>query len=355
MGRAGGGGVGRASSGGRSAGRVGGGHSVGRAGGGSRAGRGSFGGSSYGSSFSRGAGRGTGIPTPPPGRGPGMPPPPMWKGPVISSGRSYRRRSSYHGGGCLTTTIVTVFILVFIFILFQSFAANAGRSDNYNNSYSTQTQSSTIVREKLKTGNAYINDCIIDELGWFDNAAKTGGRLKTFWEETGVQPYIILREYDPDLTSKAEKEQWAADYYDAHFDTENIFLFVYFAEEDTDNEVGYMAYANGYQTSSIMDSEAVEIFWNNIDEYWYTDLSTDEVFLFAFNDTAATIMHVPTTGKDIFKWVLIVIAIALAGVFIVYLVKEKNRRAKEKAAEDERILNTPVHDIADDNLEDKYL
>ena len=355
MGRAGGGGSGRASSGGHRAGRVGGGHSVGRAGGGSRAGQGSFGSRSHGSSFSRGSGRGTGIPTPPPRRGPGMPPPPMWGGPVMSSGRSYRRRSSYHGGGCLTTTIVTVFILVFIFILFQSFASNARRLGDFNSSYSTETQSSTIVREKLKTGNAYINDCIIDELGWFDNAAKTGGRLKDFWEETGVQPYIILKEYDPDLTSNAEKEQWAVDYYDAHFDTENIFLFVYFAEEDTDNEVGYMAYANGYQTSSIMDSEAVEIFWNNIDKYWYTDLSTDEVFLFAFNDTAATIMHVPTTGKDIFKWVLIVIAIALVGIFIVYLVKEKNRRAKEKAAEDERILNTPVHDIADDNLEDKYL
>ncbi len=354
MGRAGSrGGGGRASFGGRSAGRVSGGHSVGRAGGGSRAGRGSFGGGSY----SSGMGRGAGMPPPPTGRGPGMPPPPMWGGPGMPPpplGRGYRRRSSYHGGGCLTTTIITVFIIVFIFVLFQSIAAGTGRSNSYGNSYSSE-QTSRIVREKLKTNNAYINNCIIDELEWFDNAAKAGGELKGFWDETGVQPYIILREYDPKLTSDKEKEEWAADYYDEHFDTENIFLFVYFAEEDTDNDVGYMAYANGYETSSIMDSEAIEIFWNNIDKYWYTDMSTDEVFQLVFKDTSATIMHTPTTGKDILKWVLIVLTVALVCALIVYLVKEKNRRAKEKAAEDERILNTPIHDIADDNLEDKYL
>lgn len=119
--------------------------------------------------------------------------------------------------------------------------------------------------------------------------------------------------------------------------------------------MGYMAYANGYQTSSVMDSEAVEIFWNNIDKYWYTDLSTDDVFINAFNDTADTIMHVSTTGKDIVKWVLIVIAIILIGIFIICLIKQKHQRAREKAEEDQRILNTPIDDIAKDNLEDKYL
>lgn len=51
----------------------------------------------------------------------------------------------------------------------------------------------------------------------------------------------------------------------------------------------------------LIAQEAVEIFWNNIDKYWYTDLSTDEVFVNAFNDTAKTIMHVSITNKDILK------------------------------------------------------
>jgi hypothetical protein len=347
MGRAGAGGGGHSSGGGHSAGRSGGGHSVG---GGSRAGRGgSFGGSSrtpggsFGGGF-RGGAPGGGFRGPggmPPGRGfggPGMTPPPPPR----------RRRS----GGCLSSILAFIVVIVIIIIAMSSMVGE-GRSTYAGSQTSSQT--STIQREKLESGNAYINDCIEDELGWFDNVSKTESRLKNFWEETGIQPYIILRDYDASLTTNAEKEQWALDYYDANFDTENIFLFVYFAEQDTDNDVGYMAYANGKQTSSVMDSEAVEIFWNNIDKYWYSDASTDDLFVNAFNDTADTIMHVSTTGKDILKWVLIVIAIIAVGVIIINLVKQKNKRAKEKAEEDQRILNTPINDIAKDNLEDKYL
>lgn len=359
MGRAGSGsGGGRASSGGHSAGRMGGGHSMGRMGGGGRAGSGNFG-RGFAGSFGSGprtSGRGPGMPPPPPGRGPGMyPPPGVGPGMYPPPPRRYRRRPHYSGGGCLASVVVWIMILIFVIIMFQSCAMSTGGSAGYTSSSSSGSQRSTIVREKLNTGNAYINDCVKDELGWFDSVSKTESQLKDFWEKTGVQPYIILRDYDAGLSTNSAKEQWALDYYDENFDTENIFLFVYFAEADTDNDVGYMAYANGYQTSSVMDSEAVEIFWNNIDKYWYTNLSTDEVFVNAFHDTANTIMHVSTTGKDLLKWGLIVTAIVLVGAIVINLVKQKNKRAREKAEEDQRILNTPIHDMAEDHLEDKYL
>ena len=88
--------------------------------------------------------------------------------------------------------------------------------------------------------------------------------LKQFWDETGIQPYIILKSYDASLETEDQKIQWATDYYDANFDTENIFLYVYFAEEDTDNDVGYMAYANGFQTSTIMEILIFQILHYNI-------------------------------------------------------------------------------------------
>ncbi len=281
MGRAGGG---RVSSGRSSARRTGGGHSAGRVGGGHRIGSSSHGGSRVGMS-----------PPPPRGRGPGMPPPPPRNhGPRMP--HFYRRRryggySGYHGmgcGGCLTSVIVLAVIIICAIVA-------AGRSIPIRQKQtpsvsSSNSQETTPAREKLATDYNYINDCIIDELGWFDDISKTEKQLKNFWEKTGVQPYIILRDYDASLTSDSEKEQWAIDYYDNNFDAENIFLFVYFAEEDTDNDVGYMAYANGYETTSVMDSEAVEIFWNNIDKYWYTDWSTDDVFIQTFNNTADRIM-----------------------------------------------------------------
>jgi uncharacterized membrane protein len=318
-------------------------------GGGSRAGSGGFGGG--GRSFGGGSGGGFGGPgggfggphigggmwtPPPPRRGPGGPPP---------------RRG--RGGGCLGTIMTTIIILILIVMIASCSIGSGGGGSSYASSSSDQK--STIVREKLDSGNAYINNCIIDEIGWFDNVSKTESQLKDFWEQTGVQPFIILKAYDASLTTQDQKVAWAEDYYDDNFDTENIFLYVYFAEQNVDSDVGYMTYVNGYQTSSVMDSEALEIFWNNIDKYWYTDLSTDEMFVKVYDSTATTIMHVSTTGKDVLKWVLIVIAILLIGIFAVVLLKEKHKRAKEKAEEDQKILNTPINDMAKDDLENKYL
>jgi hypothetical protein len=274
--------------------------------------------------------------------GPGMPPPP-------------RRPRRTYGSAGIGGTIVGIFAAIILLAVVIA-VMSSGVSNSYSaSSGTTSGTTSTIERTKLDSGNAYMNDCIVDELGWFDSVSNTESKLKEFWQETGVQPYIILKAYDPSLTTNAQKDQWAVDYYDSHFDTENIFLYVYFAEEDEEGQVGYMAYANGYQTSSVMDSEAVEIFWNNIDKYWYSNASTDEVFINAFCDTGETIMKVSTTGKDILKWIIIAVVVIAAGLIIIRLVKMKNQRAKEKAEEDQKILNTPIHDMAKSDLEEKYL
>jgi type II secretory pathway pseudopilin PulG len=52
---------------------------------------------------------------------------------------------------------------------------------------------------------------------------------------------------------------------------------------------------------------------------------------------------------------VILIIIIVVGVVVINLIKQKNQRAKEKAEEDQRILNTPINDIAQDDLEKKYL
>jgi hypothetical protein len=311
-------------------------------GGGGRPGGGGFGGGRPGGRFGGGPG-GPGFG----GRGPGGPVfgggwgrGPFWGGPFW--GRGPRRRGfGYWGGGCLTSII---FAIIMIYLLF-GVAGGGYRYDDYD-SKSNDSVESTIVREKLDSGNAYINDCIIDELGWFDNTTKTEKELKEFWEKTGVQPYIILKTYDSSLTTNAEKEQWAKDYYDENFDTENIFLYVYFSEQDSDNDVGYMAYANGYQTSSVMDSEAVEIFWNYIDKYWYSNETTDQVFIKAFNSTATAIMSGSDSksGGSVLKVlgkIIMVIAVIAVIIFVVSLIS-RNRRKKEEAEVEEarkRILN----------------
>lgn len=153
------------------------------------------------------------------------------------------------------------------------------------------TSQSSITREKADTGVSFSSDCILDELGWVEDVTATGESLKDFYNATGVQPYVYFKAYDASLTSDSEKEEYAFDWYEDNIDNEGTFLFLYFAEEDTDNDVGYMVYVNGYDIDSVMDEEAVDIFWDYVDEYWYSDLSTDDMLTEIFNSTADAIMN----------------------------------------------------------------
>lgn len=245
-----------------------------------------------------------------------------------------------------------VLILIVIFIGIAAFymMGNSGSGS------SGGITASTIERQKLTDVDAYDNDCINDEVGWLDNKSKTAKELKYFYDKTGVQPYVVLHRYDAVLKSDVSKEQWARDYYDENIGVENGFLYVYFEEADSD-EVGYMAYVNGKQTSSVMDSEAVEIFWNYIDKNWYdSSLSMDKVLINSFNDTADTIMTVSTTRNDLIKYLIIGLAAIIVLILIFKIMSAKFKRDKEKAQETIDILNTPLDKSPDvtDELIDRY-
>ena len=245
------------------------------------------------------------------------------------------------GNGCRTAILIALIVLL-VFMLVSMFANQSG---------------STVVREKLTGVPAYDSGCVADQIGVFDDAGTVEKGLKDFYDQTGVQPYVIFKDYDSSLTTDAAKEKWANDFYDAKIDQENGFLFVYFGESPEDGS-GYMSYVSGTQTNAIMDDEAIDLFWGRIDKAWsdFGGSGFDSAFVKAYSDTATTIMRVSTTGNDVLKWVLIVLLAAVILGWILRMRKEKNRREKERAEETERILNTPIDKIGEDadDLVNKY-
>lgn len=330
MGRAGaGGGGGGHSGGGHSSGRSSGGHRVssgssGRragSGGGSRGSYGGFGGPSHGGGFYGG----------------GFYPRPPIRNTVFIG----------HGGGI--NTIIS--IIIFIVVLVTAF----GGFPSSKSSSTKNIPKSTQNRERLESGVGYDNNCIVDNIGWFDNVTKTEKSIKKFYDKTGVQPYIVLNAYDSTLLTDTAKEEYAKKWYDEHIKNESIFLYMYFAEPDTDNDVGYMAYVNGKQVSSVMDSEAIEIFWAYVDKYWYSDMSTDDMFTTIFTKTADRIMTKSTTAADVGNNAVKVIGVIVvfAGIIVVMVIRRKHKA--EEAKETEKILNTPLNgDSEADDLLKKY-
>ena len=188
MGRAGaGGGGGGHSGGGHSSGRSSGGHHVSSGSSGRRAGGGSFSGNSsyhghhnYNEPFG-------GLP-PYRGYGGGMFPPPRHDTVIVSS-------NPFGEVMAFIVTIIIVFVLAF------------GMKISNNSSIPKSTQN----REKITANIAYDNNCIVDNIGWFDNLSKTEKAIKYFYDKTGIQPYVVLNAYDNTLTTDAQKEQYAKD------------------------------------------------------------------------------------------------------------------------------------------------
>ena len=332
MGRAGAGsGGGGHSGGGHSSGRSSGGHRVSSGSSGRRAGGGGSNRSSYSSGSFGGPSRGGGF------YGGGFYPRPPRRSTVIVS----------NGGGFNFIIVLIIFIAIF-YSVFGGFLSS-------NSSSTKSIPKSTQNRERLESGVGYDNNCIIDNIGWFDNVTKTEKSIKKFYDKTGVQPYIVLNAYDSTLLTDTAKEEYAKKWYDEHIKNESTFLYMYFAEQDTDNDVGYMAYVNGKQVSSVMDSEAIEIFWAYVDKYWYSDMSTDDMFTTIFTKTADRIMTKSTTAADVGNNAVKVIGIIVvfAGIIVVMAIRRKHKA--EEAKETEKILNTPLNgDSEADDLLKKY-
>lgn len=326
MGRAGaGGGGGGHSGGGHSSSRSSGGHHVSSGSSGRRAGGG---GSSYSSHSSYGGGGFYG--------GGFYPRPPRRSSVIVSHGGNFN---------------AVISLIIFVVVLIAAF----GGFPSSNSSSTKSVPKSTQNRERLESGVGYDNNCIVDNIGWFDNVTKTEKSIKKFYDKTGVQPYIVLNAYDSTLLTDTAKEEYAKKWYDEHIKNESTFLYMYFAEPDTDNDVGYMAYVSGKQVPSVMDSEAIEIFWAYVDKYWYSDMSTDDMFTTIFTKTADRIMTKSTTAADVGNNAIKVIGVIIvfAGIIVVMVLRRKHKA--EEAKETEKILNTPLNgDSEADDLLKKY-
>ena len=126
-----------------------------------------------------------------------------------------------------------IWILVIVLILIFLFSAMSGCSSS-----SDEAGNSSYNREKITASQPFDADCIVDEAGFFETPSKTGQRLKTFYDKTGVQPYVVIEDYDPSLKTDAQKEAYAQQYYDEYIGNEDTFLYMYFADADPDS-VGY--------------------------------------------------------------------------------------------------------------------
>jgi hypothetical protein len=271
--------------------------------------------------------------------GPGMNPPPPprrnhWHGGYY---RSYY--GGWRGGGCFTN-IIGVFITFIVVIAITISILGSCVSNGYSNKYVTKS----VTREKLKTSGSFDSNCIIDELNWFDDVKSAEKDLKTFYDKTGVQPYVLLKEYDSSLIDDYSLDEYSYDYYVDNIVNEDSFLFVYI--DGANGDFGNYMYVVGDNAAAVMDDTAIDIFFDYIDDYWDDgNISTDDMFVNAFNNTATRIMgssdssnssSSKTKKSGVLKFVAIVFVILIAFL-----------AAKKYKKKEETVSTTPTDESKD--------
>lgn len=240
------------------------------------------------------------------------------------SGYNSPRRSSPWPG----VIIITLLVIVFLVVRFGGMMAG---------------QRSTIPREKL-TGTEFVANCVVDEIDYIKNEGKTGKGLKEFYKQTGLQPWVYFKSYEPSLNSDEACESWAKSYAES-LGYNHIFLYVYFESEaesrGNSSQPGHMCYIAGPSATQVMDNEAVEIFWNYLDADWvsWDSDDTDGMMIHIFDRTAKTIMKVSATTTDVILWIVIGLVVIATGSFTIVIITKKRNAERERAEETERILS----------------
>lgn len=186
------------------------------------------------------------------------------------------------------------------------------------------------------TGTKTYADWYLDEMNFIDHDTDLTDGLKYFYSQTGIQPYVMLLDYDSSLWNdgkwqESAAEDYLAQVYEDTFSDNGHMIFAYFAcENDSEDMDGTFYFYYGSAAYSIMDDEAETIFWSYFDMN-YNDLnqSIAEFMGNTFRQTADNIMHVEkNSGDTLFTALKIfgVVCVVMIVIGIIVAVKTNKRQ-----------------------------
>lgn len=214
-------------------------------------------------------------------------------------------------------------------------------------------QQSTIERSKLDSSLCTrVDTWYQDDINWIHDEKTLLKGLKTFYNKTGVQPYLWITD---NVNGKAKPntsdfETALKSKYSELFKDEGH-VIVCFMESSPSVYATY--YWAGSAAKRVIDDEAGEILLDVIDSKYTSDLSDEEMFSKSFSDAATRMMKVGRTTKQYI--ILAVAVVAGLGIIVgfIFLLKAKRKSDAEEAEERERILNTDIDEMSDSVL-NKY-
>ena len=207
---------------------------------------------------------------------------------------------------------------------------------------------STVKREPLPRGTVIETAYFRDDLDWVGSPARLEAGMKNFYAKTGVQPFLYITDnvQGSSNPSSGDVEDFLYELYDWLFEDEAHMLLLFLEKDDGKLYVWYLV---GTQANAVIDREAGEIVVNYLSRYYTSDLDTEDYFSKSFDEAAKRIMSVTRS-----PWIYVgAAAVVLAIIIIIFVWWSKSKKQKNIEAErNERILNTPLEQFGDKNVDD---
>lgn len=250
---------------------------------------------------------------------------------------------SYNGGvyrssgSSLMGLISGIVTLIIIGVILFSLAPSAGTNGITRSTIERQP----LDKQYVQTGDGQF---FRDDIGWIGSPNRLNKDLRYFYEKTGVWPYLVITEtvYGSYSPSGEDVMNYAEEIYRDRYTDEGHMVFVFQSQDNSDYYM--MGCYTGAQANLVIDTyEATEILYDYLDSYWWADKDEEAFFGDAFADAADRIMKV--TPNYAYR-VVVVIGIVVVLLILLAITNKIIKRKKEKAAETERLLNTPLEHIS---------
>ena len=236
--------------------------------------------------------------------------------------------------GCFYSFLLAVVILVVAAVVLGGIWA-ALYGDHREDS-KPAVSLSTKNRNPLPEGSVKVDAGYYrDELGWINNEKELLRGMESFYEKTGVMPYLYLTdsidgETNPPLNAF---NNFASDSYNSLFadkngDIDQTHILVIFQQNDEGVYRSY--YVAGVQAKAVIDDEAGDILLDYLD-FYYSDQSLDgtEFLAKAFKDAGNDIMNVthPNWYYPTINAAVLIVVVSIIGLVAV-IVKKRREKAK---------------------------
>ena len=215
---------------------------------------------------------------------------------------------------------------------------------------------STVEREPLDK--RYVNETgyYTDELGWIENSTVLKNGMRTFYNETGVFPYLYITDTVNGETRPSDEDFniYVNELYDELFTDEGHILLLFHEYNSDSNYTSW--YICGNQAKTVMDEEACNILLDYIDSYYYSDRNESQMFGEAFADAGERIMKKTT---PFYLYAIGIVAVVVILIILFSWWKKAKKQKNLEAEQTEKILNANLETIGNNDptmqeLEKKY-